>query len=81
MKSETRGTGISDVEVSHISRHGVWICVGDCEYFMPYDDFPWFGEWPGLAYAGSEYQPLRTKFLGSQAAELSEDKRIGTEHG
>ena len=44
MKSETRGTGISDAEVSHISRHGVWICVSDCEYFMPYEDFPWFGE-------------------------------------
>ena len=44
MKSETHGAGISGVEVSHISRHGVWLCVGDCEYFLPYLDFPWFCE-------------------------------------
>ena len=26
-----------------VSRYGIWLCVGDCEYFLPYEDYPWFG--------------------------------------
>ncbi len=25
-----------------ISQFGIWIYVGDTEYFLSYDDFPWF---------------------------------------
>jgi hypothetical protein len=42
MKSETRGTDNSEVEVSHISKHGVWLLLRDRELFMPYEEFPWF---------------------------------------
>jgi len=42
MKSLKPGTSTSDVEVTHISRHGVWLLVAGKEYFLPYDQFPWF---------------------------------------
>jgi hypothetical protein len=32
----------SEVEVTNISAHGVWILAHDKELFMSYDDFPWF---------------------------------------
>ena len=44
MKSSGVGTGTSAVEVVNISRHGVWLYVKGAEYFLPYDDFPWFRE-------------------------------------
>jgi len=34
----------SEVEVSHINAHGLWLCIKDKEYFLPYSDFPWFKE-------------------------------------
>ena len=42
MKSGALGKNISEVEVSHISSHGIWILSGNKEYFLSYDDFPWF---------------------------------------
>jgi len=42
MKSSTRGAGTSQVEVSNIDQFGLWILIADKEYFLPYDDFPWF---------------------------------------
>lgn len=44
MSSPAPGTGTSDVEVTHISAHGVWILTRGKELFMPYDSFPWFME-------------------------------------
>ena len=32
----------SEVEVSHISPFGIWLLVRDKEYFLPYENFPWF---------------------------------------
>jgi hypothetical protein len=32
----------SEVEVTNISRHGLWLLVGDEELFLPFDEFPWF---------------------------------------
>ena len=32
----------SEVEVSHISQHGIWLLVDDREMFLSYDTFPWF---------------------------------------
>ncbi|MDI9571083.1 MAG: DUF2442 domain-containing protein [Pseudomonadota bacterium] len=34
------------VEVTHISKTGVWILAGDRELFMSYEDFPWFLDAP-----------------------------------
>lgn len=42
MRSQTLGTSISDAEVTHISVHGIWIYVNGKEYFLPYDEYPWF---------------------------------------
>jgi len=42
MKSKARGTDSSEVEISNIGRLGIWICVQDAEYFMDYEEFPWF---------------------------------------
>jgi hypothetical protein len=44
MKSETRGTSTSEVEVTHINGHGLWLLVQGAEYFLPYEQFPWFAE-------------------------------------
>jgi hypothetical protein len=42
MKSEHIGTDTSHVEVLNVSPHGFWLMVRECEYFLPFDDFPWF---------------------------------------
>jgi hypothetical protein len=44
--SSTHGSATSDVEVTHISMHGVWLLVRDRELFMPYEEFPWFRDHP-----------------------------------
>jgi hypothetical protein len=36
------GTDTSAVEVTHISKHGFWILLGDEELFLPFVEFPWF---------------------------------------
>ena len=46
MKSASRGDDTSQVEVSGISAHGVWLFLGDREVFLPFKDFPWFREAP-----------------------------------
>lgn len=42
MKSEAVGQNISQVEVLNISQHGFWLWVQDKEYFLPFEQFPWF---------------------------------------
>ena len=42
MTLKTRGKSTSEVEVSHINKHGFWLCIRDKEYFLPYDEYPWF---------------------------------------
>jgi uncharacterized protein DUF2442 len=42
MKSETLGTSTSEVEVSQISKHGIWLLLQEREHFLSFDDFPWF---------------------------------------
>ncbi len=46
MRSEAAGKGTSKAEVTNISRHGIWILVGDEELFLPMKDFPWFASAP-----------------------------------
>ena len=36
------GTNISEVELTNVSAHGIWIFVQNKEYFLPYTYFPWF---------------------------------------
>ncbi len=46
MKSERLGKNTSQVEVTNISSHGIWILSNDEEMFLSYDDFPWFKDVP-----------------------------------
>jgi hypothetical protein len=36
------GTSIFPVELSNVSSHGVWVLVGEEEFFLPFVNFPWF---------------------------------------
>ncbi len=42
MKSKVLGTDTSQVEVTNIDSHGLWIFVNDKEYFLSYEEYPWF---------------------------------------
>lgn len=42
MNSPVHGTHSSGAEVTNISSHGIWLLSNDKEYFLSYDDFPWF---------------------------------------
>ena len=59
------GTVTSAAEVTHVSRHGFWLLLGDEELFLPFENFPWFKsatieqisrvEWPAQDHV---YWPL-----------------------
>jgi hypothetical protein len=42
MKSERPGKNTSDVEVTHISKSGIWILIKGIEHFLSFKEFPWF---------------------------------------
>lgn len=42
MKSRALGKSISAVEVLNVSPHGFWLGVNAKEYFLPYEQYPWF---------------------------------------
>ena len=42
MKSQRLGKNISKVEISNISPHGIWLYVGEREYFLSFVEYPWF---------------------------------------
>ena len=42
MKSETLGASTSEVEVTQISKHGIWLLLAEKEHFLSFENFPWF---------------------------------------
>jgi len=46
MSSTVPGKSTSPIEVTNISRHGVWLLVNERELFMSYEEFPWFRDAP-----------------------------------
>jgi len=34
------------IEITNISKNGIWLLSGDKELFLPYADFPWFKSAP-----------------------------------
>ncbi len=46
MKSLKRGKSTSAISVENITPFGVWMLVGDVEYFLSYKDFPMFLDKP-----------------------------------
>lgn len=41
-KLQKSGKNTSRAEVSHISIHGLWLCIEDHEYFLPFKTYPEF---------------------------------------
>ena len=65
MKSKALGISTLAVEVTNISKHGLWILIGEEELFLPFVEFPWFKDAPLPAIMnveqpapGSLYWPL-----------------------
>ena len=46
MTLSEHGINTLTVEVTNISKHGIWILVGDKELFMSFENFPWFKNYP-----------------------------------
>lgn len=46
MNSPLHGIPSSGAEVTNISSHGLWLLTNDKEYFLAYDEFPWFKDVP-----------------------------------
>ena len=46
MSSKPPGTNALEIEVTHISKNGIWLWAGGQELFMEYDNFPWFKDVP-----------------------------------
>lgn len=46
MISSTHGIPTSGTEVTHVSGHGIWILTDGREFFLSYDNFPWFKDAP-----------------------------------
>jgi len=42
MNSSPLGAVTSVAEVTNIDRFGLWILVKEKEYFLSYDEYPWF---------------------------------------
>ena len=36
------GSGTSVAEVTHVSKHGIWLWLDGEELFAPFSHFPWF---------------------------------------
>ncbi len=42
MNSLAHGNNTLAVEITNISKHGIWLLAHNKELFMSYEDFPWF---------------------------------------
>ncbi len=42
MTSVALGISTSTLEVTNISKHGLWLLLNDEELFLPFSEFPWF---------------------------------------
>ena len=42
MKSSKRGKNILKPEITNVSEHGFWIFFKGKEYFLAFEQFPWF---------------------------------------
>ena len=38
------GNNTSEIEIVSTTKHGIWLWVSEKEYFLSYQDFPWFEE-------------------------------------
>ncbi len=61
MSSSALGGRASAVEVTHVSSRGLWLLSHDKEFFLSYEDFPWFVDQPIRALMHIE-EPRRGHF-------------------
>jgi hypothetical protein len=71
MRSEQLGMSTSEVEVTNISRHGLWLLVGDEELFLPFDEFPWFKDASLPAILNVERQGLENLYWPALDVDLA----------
>ncbi len=43
-RSKKLGKAISVAEIQGISKQGMWILVKDREFFLPFEEYPWFAK-------------------------------------
>lgn len=70
----------SEVEITNISKHCLWVLLGDEELAIPFSEFPWFKnatveqitnvQWPGADHL---YWPLLDIDLSVQSIRNSAD--------
>jgi len=46
MKSSTLGNATLAAEVTNISSHGIWLLHNNREFFLSYEQYPWFKDQP-----------------------------------
>lgn len=46
MSSQPRGRNTLKAEVTNVSSHGIWLLTGDKEFFISFEEFPWFKDVP-----------------------------------
>lgn len=44
MKSQAPGIDTFPLEVTNISPYGIWLLASGEEFFLPFEEFPWFKE-------------------------------------
>ena len=42
MKSHAGGKIALEVEVTQIDKQGIWLLIGEKEFFLSFENFPWF---------------------------------------
>ena len=73
MSSSGPGKSTSEVEVTNISTHGIWLLVRERELFMSYDDFPWFRDQPVKSIFKLEEQTLGHFYWPDIDVDLTEE--------
>lgn len=71
--SLVHGKSISDIEISNISSHGIWLLAHGKELFMSYDDFPWFKDQPVKSILNVEEQSPGHFYWPDLDVDLSEE--------
>jgi hypothetical protein len=69
----THGMNTSDVEITHISSHGIWLLAHSKELFMSYEDFPWFKEQSVKAIINVQEQALGHYYWPDLDVDLTEE--------
>jgi hypothetical protein len=73
MRSARRGARTSGAEVTNVSVHGFWVLVSDRELFVPFAEFPWFGEAPIAKLVDVEFSPPDHLYWPALDIDLSVD--------